>query len=104
MKYIFIGVNWSINLFLLYQIVSNYRLGDFQNTDWKQILLLVAFVIAANLINLGLYRQLKPAFTFFELLISVITILLVWIASFFVYIVLAFFIVISSIEGPLFQN
>ena len=90
MKYIFIGVNWSINLFLLYQIVSNYRLGDFQNTDWKQILLMVAFVIAANLINLGLYRQLKPVFTFFELLISVITILLVWIASFFVYGILAF--------------
>lgn len=81
-----------------------YRVGSFQDADWKQILLIVAFIAGANLINWRIYRQLKPGFTFFEFLISVITTLLVWVILFFVYIVLAFFIVISSIEGPLFQN
>lgn len=90
MRYLFIGVNWSINLFLLYKIVSGYQSGDFQNADWKQILLLVAFITTANLINWMIYRQLKPIFTLFELLISVITILLAWISLFVVYGILAF--------------
>ena len=93
MKYIFIGVNWSINLFLIYLIAANYRSVGLQTADWKQILPMVVFAIAANLINFALYRQLKPVFTFFELLISVITILLVWIALFFVYVVMVFLMV-----------
>ena len=101
MRYIIIGLNWSINLFLL---LFFYRSGSFQDADWKQNLLMVAFFISGNLINFMLYRWLKPSFTFFELLIYVTTTLLVWIALFFVYIVLGIFIFFLSIDGPLFQN
>lgn len=101
MRYILIGINCSINLFLLLYF---YRAGGFQDADWKQNLLMVAFFISANLINFALYRWLKPSFTFFGFFISIISTLLVWIVLYFVYIALAFFIFISSIEGPLFQN
>lgn len=101
MRYIIIGLNCSINLFLLLYF---YRAGGFQDGDWKQILLIVVFMAGANLINWRIYRQLKPSFTFFELLISVTTTLLVWIALFFVYIVLGAFIFFLSLHGPLFQN
>lgn len=104
MKYIFIGVNCSINLFLL---LYYYRAGGFQDPDpdWKQILLTVAFVISGNLINFVLYRWLKPSFTFFEILIYVITTLLIWTIMFFVYMVLAIVIFFSSFNGgSLFQN
>lgn len=101
MKYTLIGVNCSINLFLLLYF---YRSGNFHNADWKQVLQLMAFVITANLINFALYRRLKPDFTFFEFLISVITIFLVWVILFFVYIFLVFVTFFSSSDGSLFQN
>lgn len=101
MRYIIIGLNCSINLFLLLYF---YRAGSFQDADWKQNLLMVAFFISANLINFALYRWLKPSFTFFELLIYVTTTLLVLIVLFFVYIVLGAFIFFLSLHGSLFQN
>ena len=101
MRYIIIGINWSINLLLLLYF---YRSGNFHNADWKQVLPLMAFVITANLINFALYRRLKPDFTFFEFLISVITIFLVWIVLFFVYVLLVFVTFFSSSDGSLFQN
>lgn len=89
----------------MFLLLYFYRAGGFQGGDWKQILLMVVFVISANLINFVLYRRFKPDFTFFEFLISVITIFLVWIVSFFVYMVLAIVIFFSSFQGSsLFQN